>query len=54
MWFNACLVDRKHESVILPVFGVPTPFHVSMIKNISKSEEGSYTYLRINFFYPGR
>ena len=23
-------------------------------QNISKSEEGDYTYLRINFFYPGR
>ena len=22
-------------------------------QNISKSEEGDYTYLRINFFYPG-
>ena len=48
------LIDRKHEAVILPIFGVPTPFHISMIKIISKSEEGSFTYLRINFFYPGR
>ena len=23
-------------------------------QNISKSEEGDYVYLRINFFYPGR
>jgi nucleosome binding factor SPN SPT16 subunit len=46
-------VDRKHEAVIMPLFGVPTPFHISMIKNISKSEEGSFTYLRINLFYPG-
>lgn len=46
-------VDRKHETLILPVFGIPTPFHISMVKNISKSDEGSYTYLRINLFYPG-
>ncbi|XP_003384743.1 PREDICTED: FACT complex subunit SPT16-like [Amphimedon queenslandica] len=46
-------VDRKHEAVILPIYGVPVPIHISMIKNISKSEEGSYTYLRINLFHPG-
>mmetsp|Transcript_8235 Transcript_8235/g.1086 ORF Transcript_8235/g.1086 Transcript_8235/m.1086 type:complete len:92 (-) Transcript_8235:1118-1393(-) len=29
------------------------PFHVSTIKNISKSEEGRYIFLRINFLTPG-
>ena len=38
---------------MLPIFGIPTPFHISMVKNFSKSEEGEYTYLRINLFYPG-
>ncbi|KAL5022386.1 hypothetical protein ScPMuIL_001541 [Solemya velum] len=46
-------VDKKHESVILPIFGSPSPFHISTIKNISQSVEGDYTYLRINFFHPG-
>lgn len=46
-------VDRKYETVILPVFGIPVPFHISTIKNISQSVEGDYTYLRINFFHPG-
>ncbi|KAL3860233.1 hypothetical protein ACJMK2_010387 [Sinanodonta woodiana] len=46
-------VDKKYETVILPVFGNPTPFHISTIKNISQSVEGDYTYLRINFFHPG-
>ncbi|KAB7506147.1 FACT complex subunit spt16 [Armadillidium nasatum] len=46
-------VDRKFETVILPVYGLPVPFHISMIKNISQSVEGDYTYLRINFFHPG-
>lgn len=45
--------DRKYETVILPVYGLPVPFHISMIKNISQSVEGDYTYLRINFFHPG-
>ncbi|XP_022082378.1 FACT complex subunit SPT16-like [Acanthaster planci] len=46
-------VDKKYETVILPVFGQATPFHISTIKNISQSVEGDYTYLRINFFHPG-
>ena len=28
-----CLfLDRKYEAVILPIFGLPTPFHISTIK----------------------
>ena len=46
-------VDKKYETVILPIFGVPVPFHIATIKNISSSKEGDYTYLRINFFHPG-
>ncbi|EGT48468.1 hypothetical protein CAEBREN_01600 [Caenorhabditis brenneri] len=46
-------VDRKYDSVILPIFGIPVPFHISMIKNCSQSVEGDFTYLRINFATPG-
>uniref|UniRef100_A0A6M2DW00 FACT complex subunit n=1 Tax=Xenopsylla cheopis TaxID=163159 RepID=A0A6M2DW00_XENCH len=46
-------VDKKYETVILPIFGLTVPFHISTIKNISQSVEGDYTYLRINFFHPG-
>lgn len=46
-------VDKKNEVVILPVFGIPVPFHISTIKNVSTSNEGDYLYLRINFFFPG-
>lgn len=46
-------VDKKNEAVILPVFGIPVPFHISTIKNVSTSVEGDYLYLRINFFFPG-
>nr|CAB3266708.1 FACT complex subunit SPT16 [Phallusia mammillata] len=46
-------IDKKYETVVLPVFGIPTPFHISTIKNISMSTEGDYCYLRINFFCPG-
>ena len=46
-------VDSKYETVILPVFGTPVPFHIATLKNISASVEGDNTYLRINFFHPG-
>ena len=39
-------VDKKYETIILPVFGVPVPFHIATVKNISTSIEGDYTYLR--------
>jgi len=46
-------VDKKYETIILPIWGVPVPFHICTIKNISTSVEGDYTYLRINFYHPG-
>jgi len=46
-------VDKKYETIILPVFGIPVPFHIATIKNISSSVEGDSTYLRVNFFHPG-
>ena len=46
-------VDKKYETIILPIFGVPVPFHIATIKNISNSVEGDYTYLRLNFYHPG-
>uniref|UniRef100_A0A7M5XAC7 FACT complex subunit n=2 Tax=Clytia hemisphaerica TaxID=252671 RepID=A0A7M5XAC7_9CNID len=46
-------VDRKYEAIILPLFGIPTPFHISTIKNVSTNVEGDSSYLRINFYCPG-
>jgi nucleosome binding factor SPN SPT16 subunit len=46
-------VDKKYETIILPIFGVPVPLHIATIKNISTSKEADYMYLRINFFHPG-
>jgi len=46
-------VDKKYETIILPIWGIPVPFHICTIKNISTSVEGDYTYLRINFYHPG-
>lgn len=46
-------VDKRHDTVIVPIFGIPVPFHISMIKNASLTVEGDYTFLRINFTHPG-
>ena len=47
-------VDRKAQTVILPVHGFAVPFHINTIKNASKNDEGDFTYLRINFQTPGQ
>src|SRR5436190_3580746 len=47
-------VDHKASSVIVPIMGRPVPFHINTIKNASKSDEGEYAYLRINFLSPGQ
>lgn len=47
-------VDRKNDSLLLPVFGLLVPVHIATVKNVAKSDEGDYTYLRINLSTPGR
>lgn len=46
-------MDKRHEAVILPIFGMATPFHISVIKNLSQTDEEGYSLLRINFVTPG-
>ncbi|KAF9052732.1 FACT complex subunit SPT16 [Panaeolus papilionaceus] len=48
------LVDRKAQTVILPINGFAVAFHINTIKNASKNDEGDFTYLRINFQTPGQ
>eukprot|EP00965_Chrysotila_dentata_P013242 437319-Pleurochrysis_carterae.AAC.2 len=50
---NQTFVDGGKEAVLIPIFGRLVPFHISTIKNVSKSEEGVWTFLRINFVAPG-
>ncbi|KAK5584846.1 hypothetical protein RB653_006463 [Dictyostelium firmibasis] len=45
---NKMYIDPKKETVLFPMFGYMVPFHISTIKNISKSEE----YIRVNFNTP--
>lgn len=48
------LVDRKAQTVVLPIHGFSVPFHINTIKNVSKNDEGEFTYLRVNFQTPGQ
>ncbi|KAI0566036.1 Creatinase/Aminopeptidase [Gracilaria domingensis] len=49
---RSIVVDMQAETVIVPIHGVPVPFHISTLKNATKSDEGQYSYLRINFHTP--
>lgn len=48
------VVDAKNNTVVLPILGRPVPFHINTIKNASKSDEGDFAFLRINFLSPGQ
>lgn len=48
------IVDSKNSTIILPIMGRPVPFHIQTIKNASKSDEGDFSFLRINFLSPGQ
>jgi len=46
-------VDDNHHAILVPVTPETfVPFHISTINNVSKSSEGQWTYLRINFHTP--
>ncbi|GFH23154.1 uncharacterized protein HaLaN_20722, partial [Haematococcus lacustris] len=34
-------VDPRAESVLLPVYGIMVPFHITCIKNVSHSQVGA-------------
>ena len=47
-------VDETKSTIILPINGFITPFHISTIKNVSLTDEGDQSMLRINFQSPGQ
>ncbi|EIW72803.1 hypothetical protein TREMEDRAFT_14082, partial [Tremella mesenterica DSM 1558] len=47
-------VDAQRSTVILPIYGYAVPYHISTIKNVTKTEEMDYVVLRINFQSPGQ
>jgi len=49
---NRIFVDAGAESILVPVGSRLVPFHIATIKSVTKSEEGTSIYLRINFLVP--
>jgi nucleosome binding factor SPN SPT16 subunit len=47
VWESRVDSDRKHDTVILPIFGIPVPFHISMIK--VARDAGFSTSVRCSF-----
>lgn len=45
-------VDQRAQAVLVPVAGRPVPFHINTYKNGNATEEGEYTYVRLNFNSP--
>lgn len=48
------VVDVKSSTIVLPIMGRPVPFHINTIKSANKSDEGEFSYLRINLLSPGQ
>ena len=45
-------VDMKYDCILLPIFKNMVPFHGSLIKSVTKTKEGIFVYLRLNFITP--
>ena len=30
--YSFMILDRKYEALLIPLFGIPTPFHISTVK----------------------
>lgn len=46
-------VDQKNEAVLLPIYGLMVPFHISTIKNASSQQDGGHSFIRVIFNVPG-
>ena len=46
-------VDRENQAVLVPIFGMVVPFHISCIKSVSATAERSGAFLRLNFYHFG-
>jgi len=45
-------VDQRAETVVLPIYGVSVPFHISVIKNVNNSNESDASFVRIILHSP--
>lgn len=47
---NQIIVDRTHDSVLLPILGTLVPFHISTIRSVTKSDEGRFVFCTSTYF----
>ena len=45
-------IDERAESVVVPVYGVGVPFHISVIKNVTSTNDTDHAFVRIIFQSP--
>ncbi|KAF9359172.1 FACT complex subunit spt16 [Mortierella sp. NVP85] len=48
------VVDQRNETLVLPIYGLAVPFHISTLQKVTKTDEGEFFYLRLNFITPGQ
>ncbi|KCV71854.1 hypothetical protein H696_01268 [Fonticula alba] len=54
--YRRIFIDRRADAVVLPIFGLAVPFHLSTIRSttLSAAAESGFLQLRINFATPGQ
>ncbi|KAF9916544.1 FACT complex subunit spt16, partial [Lobosporangium transversale] len=48
------VVDHRNDTIVLPIYGLAVPFHISTLQKATKTDEGEFYYLRLNFITPGQ
>lgn len=48
------VVDQRNDTLVLPIYGLAVPFHISTLQKATKTDEGEFVYLRLNFVTPGQ
>jgi nucleosome binding factor SPN SPT16 subunit len=48
------VIDQRNETLVLPIYGLAVPFHISTLQKVTKTDEGEFFYLRLNFITPGQ
>ncbi|KAI8362394.1 FACT complex subunit spt16 [Mortierella sp. GBAus27b] len=48
------VVDQRNDTLVLPIYGLAVPFHISTLQKATKTDEGEFFYLRLNFITPGQ
>lgn len=45
-------VDTVNETILLPIYGLPTPFHISRLEKTTAWAQGDYDFIHLSFFHP--